>query len=146
MWLNMDYWPLILYDVAMTNTSEFLTKSPHSLISAAAKSAFVPTSRSVVAANRGSGSVTAALELAKNPALDARCLWCDRAFSPRTTGGSPQKFCGTGHRQQFLDRGASLDNEGDRGGPALGRLLEGVSHERARCLRRHSDLTDIPDS
>jgi hypothetical protein len=77
----MDYWPLILYDVAMTNTSEFLTKSPHSLISAAAKSAFVPTSRSVVAANRGSGSVTAALELAQNPALDARRLWCDRAFS-----------------------------------------------------------------
>src|SRR5712671_2276658 len=101
MWLNMDYWPLILYDVAMTNTSEFLTKSPHSLISAAAKSAFVPTSRSVVAANRGSGSVTAALELAQNPALDARCLWCDRAFSPRTTGGSAKRFCCTGHRQQF---------------------------------------------
>src|SRR5258707_7113541 len=79
MWLNMDYWPLILYDVAMTNTSEFLTKSPHSLISAAAKSAFVPTSRSVVAANRGSGSVTAALELAQNPALDARCGVTERS-------------------------------------------------------------------
>ena len=33
-----------------------------------------------------------------------------------------------------LDRGASLDDAGDRGGPTLGRLLEGVSHERARCL------------
>ena len=96
-WLNMDYWPLILYDVAMTNTSEFLTKSSESLISAAAKTAFVPTSRSVVAANRGSGSVTAALE----PASHARCLWCDRTFTPRMTGGSAQKFCCTGHRQQF---------------------------------------------
>ena len=37
-----------------------------------------------------------------------------------------------------LDRGAALDDAGDRGGPTLGRLLEGVSHERARCLRRHS--------
>jgi len=35
-----------------------------------------------------------------------------------------------------LDRGASLDNEGDRGGPvAIGRLLESISHERARCPR-----------
>jgi hypothetical protein len=34
-----------------------------------------------------------------------------------------------------LDRGASLDDEGDRGGPTLGRLLEGVSRERARCVR-----------
>ena len=42
--------------------------------------------------------------------------------------------------------GAPLDDAGYRGGPTLGRLLEGVSHERARCLRRHSDLTDIPDS
>src|SRR6266481_4292796 len=85
----------------MANTSEFLTKSPESLISAAAKSAFVPTSRSVVAANRGSGSVTAALEPAQKLALDARCLWCDRTFTSRTTGGSAQRFCCTGHRQQF---------------------------------------------
>ena len=34
-----------------------------------------------------------------------------------------------------LDRGASLDDEGDRRGLTLGRLLEGVSDERARCLR-----------
>jgi hypothetical protein len=34
-----------------------------------------------------------------------------------------------------LDRGPSLDDAGDRGGPTLGRLLEGVSGERARCLR-----------
>ena len=29
------------------------------------------------------------------------CLWCQRAFRPRTTGGSPQRFCSTGHRQAF---------------------------------------------
>jgi hypothetical protein len=35
-----------------------------------------------------------------------------------------------------LDRGAALDDKGDRGGPiTLSRLLKGVSHERARCLR-----------
>jgi len=30
-----------------------------------------------------------------------QCLWCQRAFTPRTTGGSPQRFCSTGHRQAF---------------------------------------------
>ena len=101
MWLNMDYWPLILYDAAMTNTSEFLTKPPESLISAAAKNAFVPTSHTVIAANRGNESVTLPLEPDQKPAWDTRCLWCDRTFTPRMTGGSAQKFCCTGHRQQF---------------------------------------------
>src|SRR6202035_2512238 len=45
-----------------------------------------------------------------------------------------------------LDRGAALDDAGDRGGPTLGRLPKGVSHERARCLRGHSAVRDIPDS
>jgi hypothetical protein len=38
------------------------------------------------------------------PALSsesAHCLWCGRAFTPRTSGGSPQRFCSTGHRQAF---------------------------------------------
>src|SRR5437870_936567 len=51
--------------------------------------------------NRGGFPVTAALELDLEPAWDARCLWCDRTFTPRTTGGSAQRFCCTGHRQQF---------------------------------------------
>jgi len=29
------------------------------------------------------------------------CLWCGRAFEPRSTGGSAQRFCSTGHRQAF---------------------------------------------
>jgi len=29
------------------------------------------------------------------------CLWCGRAFIPRRTGGSAQKFCSTVHRQAF---------------------------------------------
>jgi hypothetical protein len=45
-----------------------------------------------------------------------------------------------------LDRRAALDDAGDRGGPTLGRLPKGVSHERARCLRAHSAVRDIPDS
>ena len=32
---------------------------------------------------------------------NARCLWCQRAFTPRMTGGSPQRFCSAGHRQAF---------------------------------------------
>jgi hypothetical protein len=37
----------------------------------------------------------------ENTVLNARCLWCDRHFTPRATGGSLQKFCCTEHRQQF---------------------------------------------
>src|SRR5882757_11029793 len=50
-------------------------------------------------------------------------------FSPRKTGRSAQRFCCTGHRQQFWV--APLDDESDRSGPTLGRLLEGISRERA---------------
>jgi hypothetical protein len=45
-----------------------------------------------------------------------------------------------------LDRGASLDDEGDRGGPTLGRLPKGVSHERARCVRGIPGLKEPPDA
>jgi hypothetical protein len=50
------------------------------------------------------------------------------------------------HRTQatVLDRGASLDDAGDRGGSTLGRLLEGTSHERARCLRGIPPLKIAP--
>jgi hypothetical protein len=34
-----------------------------------------------------------------------------------------------------LDRSPSLDDAGDRCGPTIGRLPEGVSHERARSRR-----------
>src|SRR3954471_3083671 len=54
-----------------------------------------------VISTRPNGFVTPALETAQNLAQDGRCLWCDRTFTPRTTGGSSQKFCCTGHRQQF---------------------------------------------
>jgi hypothetical protein len=81
----------------MVKLSEIVTTAPHSLISAASK----PASHSVVASHAGDGSVTNALQLAHEPALDACCLWCGRDFTPRVTGGSVQKFCCTGHRQEF---------------------------------------------
>src|SRR4051794_39353887 len=31
----------------------------------------------------------------------AHCLWCDRAFKPRKTGGSTQRFCCLAHRKAF---------------------------------------------
>ena len=39
-----------------------------------------------------------------------------------------------GAQTTVLDRGAPLDDEGDRGGPTLGGLPEGISYERARWL------------
>ena len=67
------------YNVPMTNSSEILN-----------------------AVNRDSSSVTAICELTSHPvAVSTRCLWCGRAFTPRVTGGSAQKFCSTGHRQKF---------------------------------------------
>jgi hypothetical protein len=85
----------------MQTTLELLEKAPESLIAAGVRSAFVPRNRAVIAADRGCGSVTTVLEPAREPAMDGFCLWCDRTFLPRTTGGSTQKFCCTGHRQQF---------------------------------------------
>src|SRR5271169_4601325 len=46
-------------------------------------------------------SVISAFEPALKPSQVECCLWCGRTFHPRTTGGSAQKFCCTGHRQQF---------------------------------------------
>jgi len=55
-----------------------------------------------ITTNAGSRSLTAICQLTPQPvALNTCCLWCDRPFTPRTTGGSLQKFCCTGHPQQF---------------------------------------------
>src|SRR5438552_3196327 len=58
-------------------------------------------SAAAITANCGNRSVTTALEPVSPPASDASCLWYNRTFTPRTTGGSAQRFCCTGHRQQF---------------------------------------------
>jgi hypothetical protein len=97
----LDYWALILYDLVMTKTSEFRAKPSEPSSSAAAKAVFLPVSHTEVPLNRGGFPVTAALELDLKPASDARCLWCHRTFAPRATGGSAQKFCSAGHRQEF---------------------------------------------
>ena len=97
----MDYWALILYDLVMMKTSEFHTKHSEPSISEAAKAVFLSASHTEVPLNRDGFPVTAALELDLEPAWDTRCLSCGRAFMPRATGGSAQKFCCTGHRQQF---------------------------------------------
>src|SRR5438477_526871 len=80
--------------------SEILDKPAEWSASEAVKSGFIPASQTVVCADLSHGSVAAALEPARK-SQDARCLWCDRHFTPRTTGGSTQRFCCTGHRQQF---------------------------------------------
>jgi hypothetical protein len=68
----------IFYNATMSNNSEVL-----------------------ILANGSSGSVIAAPEPSSQFLLNPCCLWCDRTFTARTTGGSAQRFCCTGHRQQF---------------------------------------------
>jgi hypothetical protein len=119
----------------MTKTSEFRTKPSKPLISGAAKAVFLPASHTEVPLNRGGLPVTAALELDLNPAWDARCLWCSRTFTPRATGGSAQRFCCTGHRQQFWIAARRWTIRQSRRAYTLGRLSEGTSGERARCPR-----------
>ena len=85
----------------MTKTSEFRAKPSEPSSFAAAKAVILPASYTEVPLNRGGFPVTTAFELDLKPAGDARCLWCGRAFTPRATGGSAQKFCCSGHRQQF---------------------------------------------
>src|SRR5437660_12014016 len=60
-----------------------------------------PSPAVAITVNSSSGLVRTALDPAQKPASEACCLWCDRTFPLRTTGGSSQKFCCTGHRQQF---------------------------------------------
>src|SRR5215472_11822179 len=55
----------------------------------------------VAAVDGGDGLASAEYELVSQPVSHARCLWCGRTFTPRSTGGSAQKFCCTEHRQQF---------------------------------------------
>ena len=90
-----------VYNASMPNNLEILENDSESVITASVRSAFIPANRAVVAADCGRGSVTPWLEPAQQPTVDACCLWCDRYFTPRATGGSVQKFCCTGHRQQF---------------------------------------------
>jgi hypothetical protein len=57
------------------------------------------------------------------------------SFQTAVDGWIGSKVLLHGPPATVLDRGAALDDEGDRGGPFVGGLLKGVSYERARCLR-----------
>ena len=93
-------------------------------------------------ANGSSGSVIAAPE--PTLLLNACCLWCARTYTTYYRQIDPEILL-HGSQTTVLDRGATLDDAGDRDGPNLGRLLEGVSHERARCLRGVPATEDTPD-
>jgi len=76
----------------------------------------------LIASDGGDGSVTAR-EPMLQPSLHACCLWCERTFTPRATGGSAQKFCCTGHRQQFWIAARLWTMRAIEAGPTpLGRL------------------------
>jgi hypothetical protein len=122
-----------VYNAAMQTTLELLEKTPESLIAAGVRSAFVPRNRAVIAADCRSEPVTRVLEPAREPALDAAC---------GATG------CSRRVQQADRPRGSAARNTGNNSGSrrAAGRcgrsrracsrsILEGVSGERARCLR-----------
>jgi len=88
------------YYCRVEHASEILDEPGEWPISGAGKAAFVQGSQTA-AADLSSDTVTSALEAAKKPTPNPCCLWCGRAFRPRATGGSAQKFCSTGHRQEF---------------------------------------------
>src|ERR1043166_1388422 len=75
------------------------------------------------------GCVASELEAAEI----AHCLWCGRAFRPRTTGGSAQRFCSTEHRHAFWIAARRWTIRALEAGFHIGRVFEGRPHERARC-------------
>jgi hypothetical protein len=89
-----------LYYRIVENPPEILDKPVEWSTSEAAKPEYEPPSQTVVSANLSREPVVVGLESSQK-SLDARCLWCGRAFTPRVTGGTAQKFCSTGHRQEF---------------------------------------------
>jgi len=82
-----------------------------------------------------SGSIIPELEATQNAALGTRCLWYDQRFTPRTTGGSAQRFCCSGHRQQFWAAARRWTMQAIQTGLLSVDCLKGVSYERARCQR-----------
>jgi hypothetical protein len=106
--------------------SEILDKPVEWSVSEAAKLAFV-------SADPNRGSVSTGLEPTLK-FLHAHCLWWAgfQAAFDRWVGS---KVLLHGPPATVLDRCAPLDDAGDRGGPPVGRLPEGISHEPARCLR-----------
>jgi hypothetical protein len=103
-------------------------------------------SKVVSAPTDASRSATAARKPVSKCALEDRCLWCERPFTPRSTGGSAQKFCCTGHRQQFWIAARRWTMRAIQAGLPIDRLPKGVSYERARCLRGIPAIRDIPHS
>ena len=85
-------------DMIMENIAGASKKSLQFPISAAVETETLYTS---YGASACMGSVSPALQPAQNSTSNACCLWCDRIFTSRATGGSAQKFCCTGHWQQF---------------------------------------------
>ena len=128
----------------MTKTSEFRTKPSEPSSSAAAKAVFLPASHTEVPLNCGGFSVTAALEPDLKPAWDARCLWCGRDFHAAFDRWIGSEVLLRGAQTTVLDRGAALDDAGDRGGPTLGRLLEGVSARACTLPEGHFAPRESP--
>src|SRR5258705_4628183 len=117
----------------MAYTSGVVEQSPKSSNSDAA-----------ITANCRSGSVSQTLEPAQKTAPDARCLWCDRGFSSRATGGSAQKFCCTGHRQQFWIAARRWTMRAIVAGLLSGACLKG-SHTSVHAARGHFAAEDTPE-
>ncbi len=72
----------------------------------------------------------------------ARCLWCGLAFTPRDTGGSPQRFCGPYHRRAFdLAARRYVRREITAGRLTVAELIEEVRTEAEFRRRRPNTFT-----
>jgi hypothetical protein len=70
---------------------------------AATKNIITETGVELLDPDYGSGSGSPAWQIAPQPvsAMKKHCLWCGRAFRPRISGGSAQRFCCSAHRHAF---------------------------------------------
>src|SRR5918911_1407656 len=63
----------------------------------------------------------------------SQCLWCGRAFRPRTTGGSAQRFCSTEHRHAFWVAARNWTIRALETGLITVDCPKGGPDQRARC-------------
>ena len=82
----------MMYHAFMMDNLELEDRRPNPAI------ANIPSTPAFYAGENSGGKYGARQE---PPSTTTQCLWCGRAYTPRMTGGSPQRFCSTGHRQAF---------------------------------------------
>ena len=92
------------------------------------------------------GRATVGATIRRNVVGDLACVWCDRAFRSRRTGGRAQRFCRPSCRRQFhaAARRWALDAIG-AGMLSVGDIKTGFQRTRA-LLQASSELVGVTRS